>query len=109
VRVAVRDDGRGIDVERVKAKAVERGLADPSTVTTLDDKNALAFVLRAGFSTRDEANEWSGRGVGLDAVARAVEALGGTIEIDTVRGAYTEIACSLPVLRKDYERQGGTA
>jgi two-component system chemotaxis sensor kinase CheA len=77
----IADDGAGIDLDRVLAKARERGWIAPDADPPPDE--LLALIFRAGFSVRDETTEVSGRGVGLDAVHEAVTALGGRVDVDT--------------------------
>jgi len=95
--VTVSDDGRGVDTERVRQLALERGLADSAEVAAARAPDLLRYMLRPGFSTAAEVTEISGRGVGLDVVGSQVKALQGTIELHTVAGAGTEIRLQLPV------------
>jgi len=89
VLVEVADDGRGIDVAEVKRKAVESGAVSAELASGLSDAQALELAFLPGVSTRAAATEVSGRGVGLDAVLRAVEALGGSLSASSspARGA----------------------
>ncbi len=77
--VTVKDDGAGIDRERVRQRAVERGLLSADEATQLDDAATVDLLFRPGFSTRRELSEMSGRGVGLDAAKRRIELLGGRL------------------------------
>lgn len=95
VEFTVKDDGRGIDLEEVLKRARERDLL--SSEEQVSEAEALRLVLRAGFSTRDEVTLLSGRGVGLDAVREAVEALNGRLEIDSERGRGTTLSFQVPV------------
>jgi two-component system chemotaxis sensor kinase CheA len=79
IRITVSDDGRGMDVGRIWAAAVDRGLADPSSRDAYSDHDVLMFVCAPGFSTVDQATKVSGRGVGMDVVKGKIEYLGGTI------------------------------
>ncbi|MHB0963168.1 MAG: chemotaxis protein CheA, partial [Gemmatimonadaceae bacterium] len=88
--VRVRDDGRGIDRERVLARARELGLIEPN-VTHLEPATLLRLIARPGFSTAAAVSGYSGRGVGVDAVQSRVRHLGGTVELDTVPGQGTTI------------------
>lgn len=95
VLIRIRDDGAGLDKEAIRAKAAERGLIAPGAV--LSDKELFGLVLLPGFSTAKKITNVSGRGVGMDVVKRAIEALRGAIEIDSRRGAGTTITVRLPL------------
>lgn len=88
--VRVHDDGRGIDRERVLARARELGLVGPE-VTQLESTTLLRLIARPGFSTATAVSGYSGRGVGVDAVQARVRHLGGTVELDSVPGQGTTI------------------
>jgi two-component system chemotaxis sensor kinase CheA len=94
VVITVADDGRGIDLEKVHAAAVARGLADPSTPLTEEAAHEILFV--QGFSTRQVATAMSGRGVGLDVVRRALAAIGGRVTVSSTPGAGTRFAIHIP-------------
>lgn len=96
VLIRVRDDGRGIDREKVLRKAREAGLVDPATVS-LTDEELVRLVSRPGFSTAEQVSDISGRGVGIDAVHARVRALGGSVEITTVPGQGTTVTARLPL------------
>ncbi|MFA6149413.1 MAG: chemotaxis protein CheA [bacterium] len=95
VLLRIRDDGAGLDKEAIRAKAVERGMIAPGV--ELSDKELFGLVLLPGFSTATKVTNVSGRGVGMDVVKRAIEALRGTIEFDSRRGAGTTITVRLPL------------
>jgi len=97
IRITVADDGRGMDVERIWAKAVARGLVDASARDSYSDTDVLMFVCTAGFSTMDEATKVSGRGVGMDVVKGKIEYLGGTVSIASTPGLGTRISLMLPL------------
>ncbi|HVO79861.1 MAG TPA: chemotaxis protein CheA [Terriglobales bacterium] len=97
VIVEVSDDGQGIDVQRVKAKAVEQGLVTSEEAARMSEAEALGFVFRPGFSTAEEITEVSGRGVGMDVVQSVVHRLKGRVEIDTHPGQGTTIRLKLPL------------
>jgi len=97
VLLEVEDDGRGMDVERLKAIAVERGLITADQARDLSEKDALLLSAAPGLSTAASVTDISGRGVGMDAVKRAVEAVGGTLEITSRRGLGTTFRLSLPL------------
>ncbi|MBN2685806.1 MAG: chemotaxis protein CheA [Pontiellaceae bacterium] len=95
VLISVIDDGAGLDRDRILAKAIERGLAQPDAV--LSDREIFDFILQPGFSTKQEVSALSGRGVGMDVVARSIQQLGGRVQIDSDRGAGTTITLRLPL------------
>ena len=89
------DDGAGINVERVRAKAIAKGLMSPAD--QLSDSQVAEFIFAAGFSTADSVSEISGRGVGMDVVRAEVSALGGRIDIDFKTGRGTTFTIYLPL------------
>ena len=93
--ISIADDGRGIDRDRVKAKAVERGIIPPDAVMTHDEIDNLIFA--PGFSTVETVSNISGRGVGLDVVRKNVQSLGGRIGIVSNPGAGSVFSLSLPL------------
>ena len=102
VVIRVSDDGRGIDVEEVRRVAESRGLVDADSV--LSDKETLDLVFQAGFSTRDNVSETSGRGVGMDVVRTNLIALGGMVELETVAGRGTCVTLTLPITLRSSRR-----
>lgn len=97
VSVEVEDDGRGMDAERLKAAAVERGLLTPDQLKALSEKDALLLCCLPGVSTASDVSDISGRGVGMDAVKRVVESVGGSLEIESRRGVGTTFRLILPL------------
>ena len=97
VVIEVRDDGAGINVDKVKKKMVERGLVPADQIDTITDKEAIATLFSPSFSTADQVSDVSGRGVGLDVVKTNIESLGGTIECKTERGAGSSFTIRLPL------------
>ncbi len=95
VLITIEDDGRGLDAERIRAKAIERGLIAEGAQLSLDEASRLIFL--PGFSTAAEINEISGRGVGLDVVQRNVLELKGTIEVSSRKGHGTRFLIRLPL------------
>jgi two-component system chemotaxis sensor kinase CheA len=95
VLIKIVDDGGGLNPEAIRAKAVERGLIEPDA--ELSEKDTFALILEAGFSTAEKVTNVSGRGVGMDVVKRSIEALRGTIDIGSQRGAGTTITLKIPL------------
>jgi two-component system, chemotaxis family, sensor kinase CheA len=95
VIVAVSDDGRGLDAERIRQKAVERGLIAESAVLT--DEQARNLIFEPGFSTAETVSDVSGRGVGMDVVKRNVQALNGSVAVRTQAGGGTSVSIRLPL------------
>jgi two-component system chemotaxis sensor kinase CheA len=94
VSIRISDDGRGLDETKILKKALEKGLVSPTASLTKEDVHDLIFM--PGFSTAEKLTDVSGRGVGLDVVKRAVDELGGTVQIDSTFGAGTSFLISLP-------------
>jgi len=97
VVIEVRDDGKGVDVEKVKKKAVEKGAITAEQAATMSDKEAVDLLFRPSFSTAEQVSDLSGRGVGLDVVKSKIEALGGDVEAKTVLGEGTTFIVRLPL------------
>jgi len=97
VILEIADDGKGMDPARLREAAVTRGQLGASEAAALTDREALLLACLPGVSTADEVTDVSGRGVGLDAVKRTVEAVGGAIEIDSAPGQGTRLVLRLPL------------
>jgi len=93
--IEIGDDGKGIDVDAVKAKAVERGIISPNKLLT--DVEAFNLIFEPGFSTAKEITSISGRGVGLDVVRRQIDDLNGTVTVNSERGKGTKFIIKLPL------------
>jgi two-component system chemotaxis sensor kinase CheA len=93
--IEIADDGQGIDVEAVRAKAIEKGIIHPSKVLT--DIEAFNLIFEAGFSTASQVTNISGRGVGLDVVRRQIEKLNGSVTVSSQRGKGTRFTIKLPL------------
>jgi len=93
--IEIGDDGKGIDVESVKAKAVERGIISPNKILT--DIEAFNLIFEPGFSTAKQVTSISGRGVGLDVVRRQIDDLNGTVTVNSERGKGTKFTIKLPL------------
>ena len=97
VTIEVQDDGAGIPVEAVRAKAVARGLIDAENAATLPDERVLQFIFEPGFSTAAQVTSVSGRGVGMDVVKTNIEAIGGTVDISSRPGRGTTVRVRVPL------------
>ena len=96
VLIQVRDDGRGINTEAVRRKAVERGLTTAALAAGLDEQAVWAFLFEPGFSMAQQVTDISGRGVGLDVVKLALDSLGGRLRVESQMGAGTTFTLVLP-------------
>ena len=96
VLIQVRDDGRGIDTEAVRRKAVERGLTTASAAVNLSEQEVWAFLFEPGFSMAQTVTDISGRGVGLDVVKLALDSLGGQLRVESSVGEGTIFTLVLP-------------
>lgn len=96
VVIEVEDDGGGLDVEKIKAKAVSVGLIRPEQAPDLPYADALKLIFLPGFSTADQVGDQAGRGVGMDVVKRVIESMNGQIDIETELGIGTKFTLSLP-------------
>ena len=95
VVISIKDDGRGIDRQRVRAKAEANGLIQPGA--QLSDKELLQLIFQPGFSTAEKVTNLSGRGVGMDVVKKTIETLRGAIDITSEFGKGSEIALRIPL------------
>ncbi len=93
--IEVSDDGKGLDKDKLRAKAIEKGLIDADAILT--DKQTFELIFMPGFSTAEKLTDISGRGVGMDVVRRNIQALGGNIEIISELGKGSTIAIHLPL------------
>jgi two-component system chemotaxis sensor kinase CheA len=97
VLIEVVDDGRGIDPEAVVLSALTKGVVDAAAAARMGPTEKLGLIFAPGFSTRDAVTEISGRGIGMDVVKGAVEALGGRVDIDATPGEGTRLVIRLPL------------
>jgi two-component system, chemotaxis family, sensor kinase CheA len=97
VVVEIGDDGRGIDTQRIRAKAAELGMASAEEASRLTEAETLDFIFRPGFSTADQVTEVSGRGVGMDVVQSVLNRLKGTVHVETHLGQGTTFRLKLPL------------
>jgi two-component system chemotaxis sensor kinase CheA len=95
VIIEVEDDGKGIDLEKIKDKALQRGFI--SDVNSMSDREALDLIFLPGFSTTDEVSEVSGRGVGMDVVRNNIAAISGIVDIQTIKGEGSRFIITLPI------------
>src|SRR5690606_27125652 len=94
VVIRVTDDGRGMDRDAIRRKAIERGLMKPDA--QLSDRDLFGFVLETGFSTAETVSKIAGRGVGMDVVHSEIKQRGGSLAIDSARGKGTQFTVRLP-------------
>jgi len=97
IEITIRDDGAGIDRERVVAKALSRDLITEAQASSLRDKEVYDLLFLAGFSTRDVATEISGRGVGLDVVRQNIDQIHGKVDIESAPGSGTQFTIRIPL------------
>jgi len=97
VNIEIADDGAGIGVDRVRAKAVEKGMITSEQAAAMSDREAIQMILLPGFSTAAKVTNVSGRGVGMDVVKTNVEKIGGTLEIHSVVGKGTMLRIKIPL------------
>ncbi len=95
--IEVADDGRGLDAQTIRAKAIENGLATPAELDRLSDADIYKFIFRAGFSTAKAVSGVSGRGVGMDVVRNNIELIGGTVDLKSTSPAGTIFTIKIPL------------
>ncbi len=97
VAIEIEDDGGGMDAAKIRATAIARNVLTAEDAASMDDRELHQLVFRPAFSTRTEVTETSGRGVGLDVVLAAVQALGGHVELHTTLGSGSRFTLTLPL------------
>jgi len=97
VYVRIRDDGRGLQTERIRSRAIERGLLTEAQAQALKEEDIWPLIFAPGFSTAEKVTDISGRGIGMSAVKEAVEAIDGEVEIASVSGEGSSITLSMPL------------
>jgi two-component system chemotaxis sensor kinase CheA len=97
VNIEISDDGGGIDPERLKSKALEKGLITPERARAMSMHEAFSLIFMAGFSTAEKVTNISGRGVGMDVVKSNIERLGGSVDVDSRLGHGTSIRIRIPL------------
>lgn len=95
--IILEDDGRGMDSSIIRSKIIEKGLVTPEQAERLSSSEVLEFIFAPGFSTNDDVNDISGRGVGMDIVRSQIEQINGSVEFDTVYGQGTTFTIKLPL------------
>jgi len=94
--IEIEDDGRGLDLEKIKRKALEKGLVTEEKLESMSEEEIKMLIFAPGFSTKDSATEISGRGVGMDVVKTTVEKLGGSINLSSEKNKGMKIRIQLP-------------
>ena len=97
ILLSITDDGKGMDPDMLRRKAVEKGLMDEASANQLDDKAAFELIMAAGFSTAEVVSDISGRGVGMDVVKTMISKLNGSIDINSEVGKGTQIKIRVPL------------
>ncbi|MEO8024974.1 MAG: chemotaxis protein CheW [Bryobacteraceae bacterium] len=97
VNIEIADDGAGIDVEKVKARAVQRGLIRSEQAERMSEREAVRLVFLPGFSTADQVTSLSGRGVGMDVVKTNIEKIGGVVDLASRKGEGTTVKIKIPL------------
>jgi len=97
VTISIADDGRGLDIERIRSKAIAKGLATEAELDKLSDAQIGRFIFHPGFSTADNVTAVSGRGVGMDVVKANVDSIGGTVDVASRPGLGTTITIKIPL------------
>lgn len=95
--IEVKDDGKGLDINKIASRVIERGLLSPDKLTVTTKEQLLNFIFEPGFSTADKVSELSGRGVGLDVVLSQLQEVKGTVKVDSTPGEGTTFILSLPL------------
>ncbi|MEW5921479.1 MAG: chemotaxis protein CheA [Bacillota bacterium] len=97
VIISVEDDGKGLDPEVIKEKALRKNLIFPEEIEKMSSEEIINLIFRSGFSTASEITDVSGRGVGMDVVKASIESLNGTVEVKTIPGKGTKFFLRLPL------------
>ena len=95
--IEIIDDGRGLDLERIKAKVLSNALATKAEIDAMTDQQVMQFVFRAGFSTAQKVTSVSGRGVGMDVARSNIDKIGGSIEVQSMSGRGTTFVIKIPL------------
>ncbi len=95
--ILIQDDGRGLNMDRIRQKCLENGLATDAELEDLSDQQVQQYIFKAGFSTAEKVTSVSGRGVGMDVVRTNIEKIGGTIELNSIEGKGTTFTIKIPL------------
>ena len=98
-KIIFKDDGRGINLSNLRLKILKQGLSDETTVYKMKPKELYEFLFLPQFSTKENVNKLSGRGVGLDIIKNEVDSLSGSIEVISTEGKGTQFIIELPILK----------
>jgi two-component system, chemotaxis family, sensor kinase CheA len=96
VTIEIKDNGSGIDPKRIKQKAIEKGLITAQEANQMSDRDLIMLIFEPGFSTMDKVTAISGRGVGMDVVKKALDSIGGTIQVESIIGEGSIFTLGLP-------------
>jgi len=97
IELTIEDDGRGMNPEVLRQKAVEKGLMDEESAARLSERECFQLIFYPGFSTKNEISDISGRGVGMDVVKTRIDQMNGSVEVDSVEGKGTKITIKVPL------------
>lgn len=95
--IEIADDGRGLNIDRIRKKIVDNGLAEESELSGMSDEQIMQFIFKPGFSTAEKVTSVSGRGVGMDVVRTNIEKIGGTVELSSVFGKGSTFSIKIPL------------
>jgi len=96
VIIDIKDDGKGINVEKIKKKVIQKGWVESTVLDKMSQEEIISFIFEPGFSTNDAVNSLSGRGVGMDVVKKAIDSVGGNIKVQTEAGKGAVFSLILP-------------
>lgn len=97
VYISVKDDGKGLNKEKLYQKALDKGLIENKLISEFTDKEIFRFITLPGFSTKEEVTEYSGRGVGMDVVVKNIQSIGGRLDIESVEFEGSEMTLIIPL------------
>ena len=97
ITIEVKDDGRGLNLNGIKAKAIARGIASEDTLSRMSETDIFQFILLPGFSTAESVTKVSGRGVGMDVVRENIQSIGGTVSLNSQPGKGTAVTLRIPL------------
>ncbi|MBB4199374.1 hypothetical protein CCR94_05950 [Rhodoblastus sphagnicola] len=97
ITIEIADDGRGLDITKIKAKAIQVGIATPQQLERMGDDEIYRFIFAAGFSTADKVTNVSGRGVGMDVVRENIQTIGGSVALSSTPGKGAKFALKIPL------------